>query len=251
MLASVSGRIRGLEGRALDGWGLAQEGVNLITQPIVGGLMKMPWPHSGAEVTQMEQQVEQLTAEVVRLREAELENEWLRSLFQYKAVDPEQAVIARVIGRDTTNLAQSLVINRGSDDGIQPGMVIVAQGALVGHITRVAPRYSTVLLITDPRSSVNGMVQHSRALGVVSGRGEGRLTLDYVGGTEEVSSGDAVITSGLGGGFPQGIFIGQVTQVTREPYQMFPQIEVKPALDLSRMELAQVLTDFLPIEVER
>src|SRR3990172_10542167 len=132
MLASVSGRIRGLEGRALDGWGLAQEGVNLITQPIVGGLMKMPWPHSGAEVTQMEQQVEQLTAEVVRLREAELENEWLRSLFQYKAVDPEQAVIARVIGRDTTNLAQSLVINRGSDDGIQPGMVILTQSAFVG-----------------------------------------------------------------------------------------------------------------------
>jgi rod shape-determining protein MreC len=119
----------------------------------------------------------------------------------------------------------------------------------VGRIVEVGFTSSKVLLIIDARSSVNALVQRSRASGVVEGILGGTLAMKYISQDQEVSVGDVILTSGLGGNFPKGIVIGQVVGVHQQDIEMFQQAQVRPTVDLGHLERVLVITDFQPVEV--
>jgi len=194
-----------------------------------------------------------LTIENVRLKEAEAENETLRRLLQFRQANPHQEyraaeVIGRVIGRDPSSFLFYLAIDVGSEQGIEPGMPVVTDKGLVGRIAEVGFACSKVLLIIDARSSVNALVQSSRASGVVEGVVGGGLVMRYISQDQPVSVGDVVLTSGLGGNFPKGLVIGQVVAVHQQDIEMFQQAQVRPTVDFSRLERVLVITDFRPLE---
>ena len=204
-----------------------------------------------AENEDLQLLVDRLIIENVRLREAEIENVTLREQLSFKQANPSfQLLSAQVIGRDPSNLAGYLVLDRGTDEGVAVGMPVLTHRGLVGRITETARHSSKVLLITDPSSSVNALLQESRATGVVQGSVTQGLIMRYVQQTEELEPGDLVLTSGLGGNFPTRLIIGQVTAVVKRDVELFQQAIVRPSVDFGSLEMAMVLTSFQPIDFE-
>ncbi|MFQ6057782.1 MAG: rod shape-determining protein MreC [Anaerolineae bacterium] len=196
--------------------------------------------------------VDQLMIENVRLSEAATENEILRQQLNFRRNNPSfdirsADVIGRVVGRDPTNLLQYLLIDVGARDGVARGMPVVTAQGLVGHITQVSDRSAKVLLITDASSSVNALLQRSRATGVVEGQIGGGLVMRYIAQGEDVQVGDIVLTSGLGGNYPKRLVIGQVTDVRQRDIELFQEAEVRPTVNFGRLEMVMVITDFTPI----
>lgn len=197
--------------------------------------------------------VDQLMIENVRLSEAATENEILREQLNFKRKNPSfdirsADVIGRVIGRDPSNILQILIIDVGERDGVTPGMPVVTAQGLVGHITEVSGRSARVLLITDASSSVNALLQRSRATGMAQGQIGGNLVMRYIAQGEDVQEGDIVLTSGLGGNYPKRLVIGQVTDVRQRDIDLFQEAGVRPTVNFGRLEVVMVITDFTPIQ---
>jgi rod shape-determining protein MreC len=202
-----------------------------------------------ARVEELEATVDRLMIENVQLREAETERAELREQLQFKLANPTYDLLAaEVIGHDPSNLLHYIIIDRGAADGLAVGMPVVTARGLVGRIAAVYPQASQVMLLTDPGSSVNAQIQRTRATGIVQGQAPRDLVMRFVEQSEEVESGDIVLTSGLGGNFPKRLVIGQVTSVQRDDVQMFQEIRVQSAVQFDRIETVLVVKGFSPID---
>ncbi|MFQ5886422.1 MAG: rod shape-determining protein MreC [Anaerolineae bacterium] len=194
---------------------------------------------------ELQKLVDQLVIENVRLREAEIENITLRQQLGFKESNPDyQLVSAQVIGHDPSNVLEYITVDRGSGDGIAVGMPVVTSQGLVGRVVETYPRSSRVLLITDASSSVNALIQNSRATGVVQGKPGGGVVMRYIQQGEEVKVGDLVVTSGLGGNFPRRLVIGQVTAVRQKDIELFQEAEVEPTVEFDHLEMVMIITHF-------
>jgi len=206
-----------------------------------------------AENAALKKTVDELVREVVMLRGAELENRTLREQLGYVQSATEWRYLpAQVIGRDPTKVLEYIIIDRGSESGVREGMVVVTPRGLVGRVTRVTPHWAKVLLITSPSSAVNAVVQggSQRAFGIIYGAADGRLQMRYILQTEEVRLRDLVVTSGMGGGLPRNLTIGQVINVQRADFQMFQTAEIEPFVDFAHLEHVLVIANFLPQPLE-
>lgn len=193
--------------------------------------------------------IQNLTRELVRLREVELENARLKEQLKYRGQAPGgEYLAATVLAREPRGGVQTLLLDRGAQEGVKVGMIVVASGGLVGRVTQVYDTVAKVLPITDPSSTVNAMVQRpdSRATGLVVGQPGERLVLKFLPVTEEVKAEDVIITSGLGGGFPKGILIGKVTEVRQRDVEAFKEAELTAAVPLRRLEEVLILLSFQP-----
>lgn len=197
----------------------------------------------------LESEVAQLTSEVARLREIESENKSLRGLVQWQSSNPEWHFLeAGIISRDPSNLVKSAIVNKGTKDGVKEGMTVLDNGNLAGRVIRAFETSSKVMFVTDPSSSVNGMIQRSRVLGVVKGKTGDRLVMDYLGQQDDVQMRDLVVTSGIGGGFPKGIPIGFATAIRGRDVEPFLQLDVEPLVDPAKIESVVIILNFTPIE---
>jgi len=203
------------------------------------------------ENRQLRQQIEALTAEIARLRQEGFLSGELANLAQVEESRPgDSFLVARVIAKDPSNLREAVAIDRGSDDGVAEGQVVMSEGgSLVGVVSKVLNDFAWVTLVTDPNSNVNAMVLESRTEGVVSGSVHDGLSMDLIPQEADVKAGNTVATSGLGGNFPEALLIGQVVAVKGEPQDIFKKAEVKPAASLSRLEHVLVLTSFRPVRL--
>jgi rod shape-determining protein MreC len=184
---------------------------------------------------------------VVELEEARLENERLRSLVGFIEARELDAIGARVIGRPTNAWEGVITIDRGSDDGLEVGMPVLAPEGLLGQTVDVAGGSSKVRLITDQRSGVAAIVQASRAEGIVNGSIDGDLSMDYVSQEASVAVGDVVITSGMGGVYPKGLLVGDVLDVQVNENDLYQQIVVRPTGRVEGIEEVIVLVGNQPL----
>jgi rod shape-determining protein MreC len=169
-------------------------------------------------------------------RELALMNHRLKRLLALQRRLPLHAVSAEVTGRDATAWFQSLTLDKGERDGIAAGMPVLAPEGVVGVIAKTSPHASRVLLLTDPNSGVDVLVQRTRVRGIVSGLLERGAILKYVKRADDVQVGDRIVTSGLDGIFPKGVSVGLVTRVSRKDRGLFLYAEVTPTADASRLE---------------
>ncbi len=203
----------------------------------------------GAENQALRNENAELRNLVMLLQEARLENENLRRELEFKSAVPNYHLLsAEVIGHDPNNLLQYLIVDRGADDGLERGMPVLTADGLVGRISRVSHNSATVMLISDPSSSVSALIQQSRATGLVQGYPGQELAMRYIPQGEEVAVGDVVLTSGLGSNFPKRLVIGQVASVKRSDVEMFQEARVVPAVRLRDLEMVQVLLNFSPVD---
>jgi rod shape-determining protein MreC len=214
---------------------------------------------SRSQFAQLQTQNERLRNTVAALEEQKLENARLQSLVNFAQATKLKALGAHVIGRPT-QWARVITLDRGSADGIQAGMPVVgslgavpqhateasASGGLIGQTVLVTAHTASVRLITDQGSGVSAMVQANRAEGIVHGTIEGSLKLDFVSHETTVKAGDVVITSGMGGVYPKGLLIGEVTKVNNQPASLYQDITLSPSANLSNFEEALVLVGANP-----
>lgn len=197
-----------------------------------------------------------LMVENIRLKELERENDLLRQLLNYTRSNPQfsyqtSAVVGRSIGFDPTNLLYFVYVDVGARDGIAEDMPVITDRGLVGRVTAVGPNVAQVLMLIDPASSVNALIQNSRVTGLVRGSIEGTLTMERIPPNEKVSPGDIVLTSGLGGNFPDKLVIGQVTEVLKRDQDMFQMARIRPTVDFGKLETMLILTSFEPADFEK
>jgi|SRR5882672_1458839 len=227
--------------------------VNLIT-PFERGLV---WAQNGssnlwhnyfflrgvrAENRQLKEQIEQMRLEQVRLSEDAIQAHRLQSLLAFKEQFIAKTVAAQVIGTSGMDLSRSIYIDKGDNAGLKPDMAVITVGGIVGKVWIVYPSTSLVLMINDQSSGVGAMTEKSRLQGVVRGTPNGELILDRVMSDETVAPGETLLSSGGDRIFPKGLPVGRVSKVS-PGREMFLNVQVKPAADLSRVEEVLVVTE--------
>lgn len=201
---------------------------------------------SREEITALQTQNTELRAKVAELEEARLENERLQKIVGFIEASKLDSVGARVIGRPPSAWEGSLLIDRGTADGVKTGMPVLAPEGLLGQTVEVTEHSAKVRLITDQRSGVAAMIQSTRAEGVVRGSIEGLLSMEYVSRESTVTVGDVVITSGMGGVYPKGLMIGQVDKFELNDNDLYPSITVRPTARFEGIEEVVVLVGAVP-----
>lgn len=179
------------------------------------------------------------------------ENDQLTSLLQMRRGLTFRTLAVTVIARESSEARRVITIDRGSNDGLQAGFVVVAPGtALAGRITDVGPDFAHVTLISDESSTVIGQLLSSNATGRVEGQLGGALVMEQVESTVQVPTGEEVFTAGieLGSGvrspYPKGLLIGRVVDVKRDPNEVVQTVYLEPAAELDNLEFLLVITDY-------
>lgn len=192
----------------------------------------------------LQSKVQDLEGQLNQLREQALASQRLAALLDFQEETVMTTLAARVIGRSASNWYRGVVINKGEEDGIANEMGVITPAGIVGHIVKVASSTSIALLITDPNVAITGLVQRTRDEGIVQGTAQGFVRMKYIPPLAAVKEGDAVVTSGLTGGFPRGLLIGQVLKVGEREGDLFQTAQVAPVVDFGKLE--EVLIVFPP-----
>jgi rod shape-determining protein MreC len=186
-------------------------------------------------------QIERLRIEQVRLNEDAEQARRLQALLGFKEQFISKTLAAQVIGSSGSEQSRSIYIDKGTGDGIRPDMAVITAEGVVGKVLRAFKTTSQVLLINDQTSGVGSILEKSRLQGVLRGTPVGEVVLEKVMSDETVQPGEKVVTSGGDQIFPKGLPVGTVTKVSPGP-ELFLNIRVKPAADLSRLEEVLVIT---------
>jgi rod shape-determining protein MreC len=184
----------------------------------------------------LKRELQELKLQMNRYREADLANERLRALLNFKKSIATPLLPAQLVAFDPSGWFQTILIDKGRNDGVVLDMAVVSAEGLVGRVIGVGNHHAKVLLILDGNSAVDAYIQRSRARGVLVGLGRELCLLKYVQRNEDVQVGDKVISSGMGGVFPKGLLVGTVQEVVRASSGLFQRVEVEPAVNFSRLE---------------
>jgi rod shape-determining protein MreC len=198
----------------------------------------------GDENRRLHRQDDLLKQRLIEYQEAYMEAARLRGLLDLKRRLVMPTVAAEIIGSSRASIFRTLLINKGTSDGIFPGMAVVSNAGVVGRITDASWDVSRVLLMIDENSNVDALVQGSRAQGILQGGGSKACLLKYVSMAEDVRPGMAVVTSGMGGFFPKGLLLGVVVRVSKKEGGLFQTVEVAPAVDFKKIEEVLVFREY-------
>lgn len=197
--------------------------------------------HVQKENLELKKSLDLLAEQNAQLKESLLENDRLRKLLLLKKRSSARLIAAEIIGRDPLGWFKTVLINKGGGDSVRAGQAVVTHRGIVGRTTDVSAGTSKVLLITDINSSVDALVQRTRARGIVEGAGSGLCLLKYVSSSDDVAPGDLVVTSGLCGVFPKGLPIGTVSRVEKDGFGLFQHVELTTSVNLNKLEEVSML----------
>jgi rod shape-determining protein MreC len=189
-----------------------------------------------SENERLRRRIQQLEVERNRLLEADATNRRLQELLEFRSHLSSRAVTATIISNSASSWFQSCLLDKGSADGVSKGMAVVTPLGVLGQVVAVTGRTAKVLLITDPSSGVDVLVQRTRARGIVSGSLDHGIVLKYVKRSEDIQEGDRLLTAGIDGVFPKGLLVGTVIKARKQELGLFQLIEVVPAVLASRTE---------------
>ncbi len=200
---------------------------------------------------QLENELSHLQSQVIQLQEQLRETEVLYSLLDFARSRPQdQYIAAAVIGKDPSPFLHYVIIDHGSDDGIQHGMPVVTQQGLVGRVAAVTASASRIRLITDPESVVNVRLQGQNEDALAEGSITGDVTLGMVSQNVTLNPGDILLTSGLGGNYPTDILVGQVVNVEKTENEIFQTASVQPVIDFVGLRAVLVIKNFKTINIQ-
>ena len=198
--------------------------------------------HADQENQELHLQLVAAQAQIQRLGEQAGETQRLRTLLDFKNQLAFQTVAAEVIASspgEDSNIPSAIFIDKGSDSGLTNDLAVITPEGVVGKILAIFPHSAQVLLVTDPSSGVGVTLAQSRVQGILKGGSNSDCDLHYVMNEEVVSRGEAVVTSGLDQVYPKGLPVGTVVNVGDG--NIYKTINVKPSVDLNRLEMLLVV----------
>jgi rod shape-determining protein MreC len=184
-----------------------------------------------------------LLGRIAALAELEKENETLREALNLELEKEFRMTLVRLTSKDVFH--DSILIDKGKRDGISGGWpVITAQKVLVGKIGEVYDNFSEVILISDKESSFDAKIIESEIYGIIKGTGNFRFYLDLIPKDEEISKGEAVVTSSLTGVYPQGLLVGEIKTIDKSDAASFQKAEITPFFNIKNLDYLFVITEF-------
>ncbi|MBX3040121.1 MAG: rod shape-determining protein MreC [Bdellovibrionaceae bacterium] len=200
--------------------------------------------------TDLRHQNSELITRLESMNELRLENDRLRGLLNFKQSTKMELVAAQVVGRDLVPDHSTLTINKGTDHGLKNGQAVITLKGVLGYIFRPTTTTAHVMLLSDRYAVVDGIVQRTRAHGIVEGRGAGGCSLKYIERTEDVKEGDLVVTGGLDNIFPKGFPIAVVESVESKTVSVSLKVELKPIVDPAKVEEVFIVTNAQLVDLE-
>ena len=186
------------------------------------------------ENVQLRAQARQLAIRTQRFEALVKENNELRGLKEALPPVAEKWMVAEVINVEFNSLRQRLVINRGTQNGVFKGQAVLSEGGLIGQTIHVGPWSAEVILITDPEHAVPVQLERSGVRTIAVGAGDAEyLALPYLPDNADVKADDSLVTSGLGGVFPQGYPVAKVAEVLRDAVPSLGRVRAKPLAQLA------------------
>jgi rod shape-determining protein MreC len=198
---------------------------------------------------ELEDQVAELQTRIIQLDQQLREAQLLYALLQFARSNPQnEYVAAAVIGEDPSPFMQYVILDKGSDEGIQHGMPVVTEQGLVGRVDAVIASASRVQLLTDSNSAVNIRFKDSDIEGLLVGSLTGDLAVQMIQQDEEVKIGELILTSGLGGDYPTDIVVGKITGARKLETDLFQTATVQASVDFNMLRAVLVIKNFRPID---
>ncbi len=148
---------------------------------------------------------------------------------------------SEVVGLDVMPWFRSVLVDRGRAHGVRAGNPVITTEGVVGLVTATSRHAAKTMLLLDRQSAIDGIVQRSRARGIVRGRGTDQLAFEFVVRGGDVKVGDIVITSGLGGVYPKGLRVGEVEELLDPAGGLLQTATLRPAVDFGRLEQVFVM----------
>lgn len=234
--------------------GVVRSAFQTVTMPVryLGATVAAPFQGLGniftnltadqATLSELQAENDQLRARNVELEEDAESAQRLQDLLDLRDANNLQSTAARIISGSTDSWSSTVTIDKGTSSGLTAGMPVTSSSGIVGQIISCSASTSVVRLLTDENSSISAMIQSSRAQGMLDGSATGEVTLTLVRTNQQVSVGDTVVTSGLGGVFPKGLAVGQVTSVENNPGSLYLDIVVELFAKAETTEEVLVIT---------
>jgi rod shape-determining protein MreC len=198
------------------------------------------------ENEELRRQLAWLEEEILQLREALVASGHLQRIAEMRQDFEVPLLPTHVVGQDVSPFFHSALLDRGRSQAVRAGMPVVTDRGLVGLVTATSPHAARTMMLMDRRSAVDGIVQRSRARGIVRGTGSDVLEFTFMVRGDDVQPGDVVITSGVGGVYPKGLQIGTVTSVEMDPRKLVHTAKIRPAVDFGRLEQVFVMLHRAP-----
>ena len=196
---------------------------------------------TGRENEALKQRVSQLEVALQRERALAEQTRVLQAMLDLKTETPFATTPAMVIASGASPEFRTMTLDKGSSQGLATDMAVLAPAGVVGRVILPTPRAAKVQLIIDRNAAAAGLVERSRAQGVVVGTGTDQMRFEYVPGTADLKTGDRVVTSGMDGIYPKGFVIGQIESIQRTAGE-FSTVLIRPAVNLSSLETVLVVT---------
>lgn len=200
------------------------------------------------QTKQQEQQLFTLRSRLLKLDQLEHENQRLRELLGSPVHKESRKMVAELLSVDSDPFSHQVLINKGALDGVYNGQPVINDQGVVGQVLHVGSTTSRVLLITDSSHGIPVRVLRNDLRAIASGSGElDKLELRNLPRNTDVQVGDLLVTSGLGGRFPEGYPVATVTRSDYVEGKPFAQIEARPLVALDRLRYLLLLwTDKKP-----
>jgi len=193
------------------------------------------------ENTRLKKELTAFLLERQKYNEVIQENKRLKDLLSLKEHELRYLTAAKVIARGYDKVLNTIILDKGGNNGLQKGMAVITTRGLVGKVYFVKKDFAEVLLLRDSNFSVAVRLQNNRREGVVSGTGYDNCVLKYISPEENVEKGEVIVTSGLDGIFPPGLPVGTVVKVKKEGVEFFQQIEIMPFQSDAKLEEVVIL----------
>ncbi|MER2064015.1 MAG: rod shape-determining protein MreC [Alkalibacterium sp.] len=199
---------------------------------------------------------QRLKVEIDRIyeRQAELntlkdENSRLEEELELKqSLTDFRTISGTVISRNPDNWVDQIIVDRGSQDGVEVGMPVMSGNGLIGRISETNPTSAKVVLLTNIEHTSNQVsseivMEDETVYGIISDFNENtnQLLMSQITSTVEISEGDLVSTSGLGGSIPRGLVIGEVEEVSMDSHGLAQQVYVKPSADFNNIRFVTII----------
>lgn len=194
-----------------------------------------------AENRRLQQRIAEIESENLQFREALVSSGHLARVASMRDEIEIPMLPAEIVGLDVAPWFRSVLVDRGEEHGVLPGYPVVTHEGVVGLVTATSSHAAKTMLVLDRQSSLDALVQRSRARGVVRGIGRDRLEFEFVVRDSDVALGDEIVTSGLGGVYPKGLRIGRVSELEDSGGRLTKIAVVTPAVDLGQLEQVFVL----------
>jgi rod shape-determining protein MreC len=238
------GVLESVRSGARDAFAPVQSTVGRVFSPVgdfFGGITR--YRKVKKENAQLRRELEEAKGDAIRGADAIRERQILDALNRLGFAGDLRGITARVVSNSPSNFQLTVTVDHGSDAGVATGMPVVTGAGLVGRIAEVSKDRATVLLLTDPASSVGVRLAGTGDVGVVTGSGRrDLLPLSLVSVETKVAEGEPVVTSGLQQGlFPPQIPVGRVRGAKITPGQLEQEVTIEPVVDLDRLEIVRIL----------